>query len=228
MSKMPEEPWYLREQKVKGYEAYYQTKYRRADALEKELLEELLNQFSGVHKVLEVGCGTGHFTKWMESLGFESYGLDISHLMLQEARKHWTSRRLIQGESRFLPFKPCSFDIVAFITCLEYMPSVETVLQEAARVARKGLVIGLMNKWSPTTMRRIVQAKSGPNPFYRNTRFYSILDMKRILNETFHDTHKVTLWKTTVFPKSLGPKESSCFPFGSFLGLAVQLCDSHD
>lgn len=228
MSKMREEPWYLQERIVKGYEAYYQTKYRRADVLEKELLRKLLNQFGDVRKVLEVGCGTGHFTKWMESLGLEAYGLDISHLMLQEARKHWTDGRLIQGESRCLPFKPGSFDIVAFIACLEYMPNVATVLMEAARVARKGMVIGLMNKWSPSTMRRIVQVRLGRNPFYRNAKFYSILDIKRIVNETFHDTHKVTHWKTTVFPKSLGPKESASFPFGSFLGLTVQLCDSHD
>jgi ubiquinone/menaquinone biosynthesis C-methylase UbiE len=225
---MQEEPWYLQERIVKSYEAYYQTKYRRADTLEKELLRKLLNQFGGIREVLEVGCGTGHFTKWMESLGLECYGLDLSHIMLIEARKLWTNGQLIQGESGYLPFKSESFDVIAFITCLEYMPSVTTVLREAARVARKGIVIGLMNKWSPSTVRRIAQVKMGKNPFYRNARFYSILDIRQVLRETFHDSHTVTYWNTTVFPKTLGAKESALFPFGSFLGLAVKLCEAYD
>jgi ubiquinone/menaquinone biosynthesis C-methylase UbiE len=228
MSEMQEEPWYLQEQMVKGYEAYYQTKYRRADILEKKLLRKLLNQFGDVQKVLEVGCGTGHFTRWMESFGLECYGLDLSHLMLGEARKLWPNGQLIQGESHNLPFRSGSFDVVAFIACLEYMSNVGTVFQEAARVARKGMIIGLMNKWSPSTIRKIAQVKMGKNPFYRGAKFYSILDIKRILRETFHDTQNVDYWNTTVFPKAFGSKESAFFPFGSYLGLAVKLRDAHD
>ncbi|MGA3192982.1 MAG: class I SAM-dependent methyltransferase [Candidatus Bathyarchaeia archaeon] len=225
---MQEEPWYLQERIVKGYEAYYQTKYRRADVLEKKLLRKLLNQFGDVQKVLEVGCGTGHFTRWMESLGLECCGLDLSHLMLVEARKHWPNGQLIQGESHHLPFKSRSFDVIAFIACLEYMPNVGTVFQEAARVARKGMIIGLMNKWSLSTIRRIAQVKMGKNPFYKNAKFYSILDIKRILRKTFHNTHTVDYWSTTVFPKALGSQESAFFPFGSYLGLAVKFRDAYD
>jgi ubiquinone/menaquinone biosynthesis C-methylase UbiE len=228
MSGMQEEPWYLQERTVKGYEAYYQTKYRRADILEKKLLRKLLNQFGDMQKVLEVACGTGHFTRWMESIGLECYGLDLSHLMLGEARKLWSNGQLIQGESHYLPFRSGSFDVIAFIACLEYMPNVGKVFQEAARVARKGMIVGLMNKWSPSTIRRIAQVKMGRNPFYKNAKFYSILDIKRILKETLHDTHSVDYWNTTVFPKALGSKESAFFPFGSYLGLAVKLRGAYD
>jgi len=228
MRGMQEEPWYLQERIVKRYEASYQTKYRRADMLEKKLLRRLLNQFGDAHKVLEVGCGTGHFARWMESLGMECYGLDLSHLMLEEARKLWPNGQLVQGESHKLPFRSGSFDVIAFIACLEYMPNVSKVFQEAARVARKGLIIGLMNKWNPSTIRRIAQAKMGRNPFYKNAKFYSILDIKRLLKETFHDMQSVDYWNTTVFPKALGNKESAFLPFGSYLGLAVKLRDAYD
>jgi ubiquinone/menaquinone biosynthesis C-methylase UbiE len=228
MRAMQEKPWYLQERIVKGYEAYYQTKYKRADALEKELLRKLLNQFGVVRMVLEVGCGTGHFTKWMEHLGLQCYGLDLSHLMLMEAKKLWANGEVVQGEASYLPFRAESFDVVAFITCLEYMPNVIIVLREAARIARKGIVIGLMNKWSPNTVRRIAQVKMGKNPFFRNARFYSILDIKRALSETFRDAYTVTYWNTTVFPRVLGAKESALFPFGSFLGLAVKSRDRYD
>ena len=228
MSGMQEEPWYLQERIVKDYETYYHTRYRRADVLEKKLLGKLLSQFGNVQKVLEIGCGTGHFTKWMESLGLECYGLDLSHLMLAEAKKLWSNGQLIQSESHLLPFKSGSFDVTAFLACLEYMPNVNTVFQEAARVTRKGIVIGLMNKWSPSTIRRIAQVKMGKNPFYKNAKFYSILDIKRILRETFQDTHNVAYWSTTDFPRALGSIESAFFPFGSYLGLAVKLHDAYD
>lgn len=52
---------------VAGYEAWYETTGRRADRLEKALLKRLLAGFPRVRALLEVGCGTGHFT-WMARL----------------------------------------------------------------------------------------------------------------------------------------------------------------
>jgi ubiquinone/menaquinone biosynthesis C-methylase UbiE len=228
MSKMQEEPWYLQEKIVQGYESYYETKYRRADLLEKKLLKNLLEQLGPAQNLLEVGCGTGHFTRWMKTLELECYGLDLSHLMLKEAKRLWVDGPLLQGESNHLPFKAKSFDVVAFIACLEYMPDIAAVLTEAARVARKGIMIGLMNKWSPPTIRRIVQVKMGKNPYYKNARFYSISDMKHILRETFGDRYAIVYWTTTVFARIFGSKESAMFPFGSFLGMAVKLGDVND
>jgi ubiquinone/menaquinone biosynthesis C-methylase UbiE len=228
MSKMQEEPWYLQEQIVKNYEAYYQGKYKRADILEKKLLKRLLEQFGDTQKLLEIGCGTGHFTRWMESLGLECYGLDLSPLMLREAKRFWAKGQLMQGQSGYLPFKSGSFDVVAFIACLEYMPSIAAAFREAARVARKGMIIGLMNKWSLPTIRRRLQVRRGKNPYYTNAKFYSIREIKRTLGETFHDRYALAYWTTTVFPKVFGHMESAHFPFGSFVGIAVKLCDAHD
>jgi ubiquinone/menaquinone biosynthesis C-methylase UbiE len=228
MIEMQEDAWYFQEEIVKTYEYFYQVKYKRADALEKKLLKKLLDTLGHVEKLLEVGCGTSHFTRWLESLGLECYGLDLSHLMLREAKSLWLSRSLLQGESSHLPFKDKSFDVVAFIACLEYMPNIAKVISEAARVARRGIIIGLMNKWSLPTMRRIIQVKMRKNPYYKNARFYSIFEIKRILKETLHDRYIISLWSTTVFPKFFGNAESSLFPFGAFLGMAVKLGETLD
>jgi hypothetical protein len=48
---------------VAGYETWYQTTGRRADRLEKELLAWLLARFPSAGTLLEVGCGSGHFTR---------------------------------------------------------------------------------------------------------------------------------------------------------------------
>ena len=78
------------EQSVKHYEAYYETKYKRADILEKSLLTKLFSNFSQVQTVLEIGCGTGHFLRWMElTLGFKCYGVDVSKGMLADAKRRW-------------------------------------------------------------------------------------------------------------------------------------------
>jgi ubiquinone/menaquinone biosynthesis C-methylase UbiE len=228
MIEMQKEAWYFQEETVKNYECFYQTKYKRADRLEKKLLTKLLDKIGHAEKLLEIGCGTGHFTRWLDSMGLECYGLDLSHLMLREAKKLWPNGSLLQGESSHLPFKDKSFDVVAFIACLEYMPNIAKVVNEAARVSRKGIIIGIMNKWSLSTMRRIIQIKMGKNPYYKNVKFYSIFGIKHVLEETLHDRYIICFWSTAVFPKIFGDRESALLPFGAFLGIAVKLGENVD
>ena len=52
------------------YEKWYQKEGLRADNEEKEILHWLINEFSDVTSIIEVGCGTGHFSRWFKSLGF--------------------------------------------------------------------------------------------------------------------------------------------------------------
>jgi len=220
---MQRDAWYFREEIVKTYESWYEGKYRRADKLEKSLLKELLDTLPHAESLLEVGCGTAHFTRWFESLGLECYGLDVSYLMLKEAEKLWSNKSLLWGESTHLPFKDDSFDIVAFIACMEYMPNPAKVLREASRVARMGIILGLMNKWSLPTLRRIIQVKMKRNPYYKDAKFYSVLAIKQILKDALTDAYDIPYWSTTVFPRILGNVESSLIPFGAFLGMAVKL-----
>ena len=228
MIEMQKEAWYFQEETVKNYEGFYETKYKRAEKLEKKLLTRLLDGLGHAKKLLEIGCGTGHFTRWLDSMGLECYGIDLSHLMLKEAKHLWPNGLLLQGESGYLPFKDKSFDVVAFIACLEYMPKIAKVVNEAARIARKGVIIGLMNKWSLPTVRRIIQIKMGKNPYYINVKFYSIFDIKHILKEALHDRYTISFWSTAVFPKIFGDRESALLPFGAFLGIAVKLGENVD
>jgi ubiquinone/menaquinone biosynthesis C-methylase UbiE len=220
---MQKEAWYFQEDNVKTYESYYEGKYKRVDTLEKALLQKLLNSLPNAKSLLEVGCGTAHFTRWFESLGLECHGLDLSHLMLREAKKLWLNKSLLRGESAYLPFKDDSVDVVAFIACMEYMPDPVKVLSEASRVARKGIIIGLMNKWSPPTIRRIIQVKMNRNPYYKNAKFYSILGIKSKLKDALREAYNVPYWSTTAFTEILGNTESSLIPLGAFLGVAVKL-----
>jgi len=220
---MQRDAWYFQKDIVEDYESFYQQKYRRADRSEKALLKTLLENLGETESLLEVGCGTSHFTRWFESLGLECVGLDLSDLMLREAKKMWTNGTLLQGNSSLMPFKNKSFDAVAFIACLVYMPDPVKVIREASRVARKGIIFGLINRWSLPTVRRMVQLKMGKNPYYRNAKFYSILDIKQMLYDALGDAYKIPYWDTTVFPNNMEETRSSLFPFSAFLGVAVKL-----
>jgi SAM-dependent methyltransferase len=51
----------------------------------------------GVRKVLEVGCGFGHYTTRMVGLGLEALGVDISETAIQKARQMHRGARFVVG-----------------------------------------------------------------------------------------------------------------------------------
>jgi ubiquinone/menaquinone biosynthesis C-methylase UbiE len=85
-----------------GYEAWDKTTGRRADRLEKALLRQMLTRFPQATNLLELDCGTGHFTRWFKELCLQISGLDLSLPMLAEAT-HPGSSRCVQGDALALP-----------------------------------------------------------------------------------------------------------------------------
>ncbi len=225
MTKLTNNSIFSKEKTAKEYEKYYQTKYKKADLAEKKLLMKLLSYYTA-ERILEVGCGTGHFMRWFESIGLESIGIDNSKFMLNEAKRIWSQGCFLQSESEHLPFKEKSVDVAIYITSLEFMPNVSAAFVEASRIAREGIIIGLMNKYSVATLEKKFKALTSKNSFYKKATFYSISDINKILNKTFHEKFAVSYWSTTVFPRIFGELDSSRFPFGTFLGIAVKFGDN--
>jgi len=212
--------WYLDTENANTYESFYEGKYKEADLLEKEALRQLLHRFNGVRDILDVGCGTGHFTRWYESLGYHVVGADVSPVMLAVARKLWNGE-LHLAPAQHLPFPNRSFDLVSMIACTEYMPDLGAVLREARRVVRRGILIGLMNRWSLPTIRRIVQVKLGKNPYYTNATFRSLRAIMRLVRQSFAGESYRFYWTCAAFPKLL-PLRVAKFPFGAFLVVAIE------
>lgn len=100
-------------------------------------------------KLLDIGCGTGMFLEFFWSCGFDLTGMDKSPDMLALAREKMGHRAdLHLGSAEHLPFEDREFDYVSLVTVLEFVENPALVLREAARVARKGLVVGFLNRWS--------------------------------------------------------------------------------
>jgi ubiquinone/menaquinone biosynthesis C-methylase UbiE len=143
---------------VKGYEGWYRSAGRRVDRLEKRLPKVLLDRFPRADEILQVGCGTGHFARWMSWRDFRAVGLDSSAAMLAEA-KRLEGGLYIAGDALDLPFGSNSLDLVILITTLEFIQDPIRALIEAHRVARKGLILGVINRRS--RLGRQLRSKGG-------------------------------------------------------------------
>ena len=94
-------------------------------------------------RVLDIGTGTGRMAELFEPGAETVVALDNSPEMLRLARarlQHLAPGRveLVQGDFAALPFADASFDTVLFHQVLHYAQSPEAALAEAARVARPG------------------------------------------------------------------------------------------
>jgi ubiquinone/menaquinone biosynthesis C-methylase UbiE len=199
---------------VAGYETWYETVGRRADRLEKALLRRLLADFPQGRTMLEIGCGTGHFTRWFREQGLRVIGLDLSPAMLAEAI-HLGSPPCIWGDTLALPFPADTFDLVVLITTLEFIPDPVQALSEAGRVARSGLILGVLNRQSLLAWQLV---HSG-DPLWQVARFFTPAELAELLRRAVGKEVEI-LWRTTLWP--LWPRELPC-PWGGFIGLAVKL-----
>ena len=78
------------------YDKWYDTaEGAMYDRLEKKALSRYLPQNAQGMKLLEIGCGTGHWSQFFSEHGFEVTGVDVSGRMIEIAEnKH------IQNKSR--------------------------------------------------------------------------------------------------------------------------------
>jgi SAM-dependent methyltransferase len=200
---------------VSGYEAWYETTGRRGDHLEKALLKGLLTRFPQAGSLLEVGCGTGHFTRWFAELGLRAAGLDRSLPMLAEAVR-LCSPPCIRGDGLALPFFNDAFDLVALITTLEFVGDPVQALAEALRVSREGLLLGVLNRHS--LLGRQLKREAGP--IWDAARFFAPAELTRLVRHAAAGRRVEIVWRTTLWPVWQGALP---LPWGGFIGMAVKL-----
>jgi ubiquinone/menaquinone biosynthesis C-methylase UbiE len=198
-----------------SYESWYETTGRRADRLEKALLKWLLASFPQAGSLLEVGCGTGHFTRWFEDLGLQAVGLDRSLPMLVEAIR---LGRLpcMHGDALALPFLNDAFDLVALITTLEFVADPAQALGEALRVCRQGLLLGVLNRQSLLGW----QLTKEGGPIWDVARFFTPAELTHLVQHAAAGRRVEVVWRTTLWPVWPGALP---LPWGGFIGMAVIL-----
>ncbi|MBN3033864.1 MAG: class I SAM-dependent methyltransferase [Candidatus Saganbacteria bacterium] len=164
-----------------GYEAWFSTvRGRYADRLEKKVISGLVKIRPG-EKILDVGCGTGHFSAFFRKMGGQVTGLEPSPEMLAEARRLYGERGInfIAGNAERLPFADRSFDLVTLITVLELLDDPGQALAEAFRVGKGKVFLGILNRDSIINRQR---AKTGKG-IWRQVHFYTLREIRALLGK---------------------------------------------
>ena len=152
------------------------------DRLEKKLIASFLPTETEGKRLLEIGCGTGHWSRFFSQCGFEVTGLDISERMVNTAlQKGIPNVSFYVADGHLLPFQDSTFDLTAAITTLEFVRDAEVVLREMIRCTRKPgrILLGMLNGLS--TVNRQRQRQSNPENPYAAARLFSSVELREFL-----------------------------------------------
>jgi SAM-dependent methyltransferase len=214
--------WRLFERAAAGYEAWYASaRGRRADEAERALLAWLLTSLAGARSLLDVGCGTGHFAAWLRHRALDVVGLDRSPAMLAELRRRHAAIPVVVGDAGSLPVRSGAVDIALLVTTLEFVEHPDTALSEAVRVARRGVVLVVLNRWSLGGLSRRVGPQAR-RPLLGSARDTSLPALRRLVRTTAGERLRSLRWASSLFPDGLWAVRSPV-PLGDVIGMAAVL-----
>jgi ubiquinone/menaquinone biosynthesis C-methylase UbiE len=128
--------------------AAYESRYERSDyaGVETALASFIATKSDARREVLEVGCGTGYWLRFLHRVDYDAVGIDPSQRMLAEARARAPALRLVRARAEALPFGAESFDRIFCVNALHHFEDRAVFFEQARRLLRPGgalLTIGL-------------------------------------------------------------------------------------
>ena len=125
--------------------------FRHHMAKRRTYLEKILPTVLGERKVdlaLDIGCGDGNHTQWLENYAHKVYGSDYNLTRLQRAKSVLGENRLVLADVTDYPAANNTFDLVFFHHVLEHIPADKQALSEVHRILKPGgvLVLGVPNE----------------------------------------------------------------------------------
>lgn len=143
----------------------------------------------GVISILEVGCGTAPIYGMIKeniNWGFKYKGTDFANEMVEVARDYFKTANLDIQDARKLKEGDNRWDCVLSIDCLDHLDDYKAAIAEAARVAKKYVVISLWRDFvtSGTSLnsRNMMNKEEGEEPWEES---YLQEYSKEVLEEEF-------------------------------------------
>ncbi len=136
--------------RARAYDAWFDHGWGAyAQRVERAALLAALGEIAG-QRVLDIGCGTGRFTRALEEAGAHITGVDVDTAALAIAAGR-VDGPLVHADAHGLPFADDAFDLAVTITATEFLTDPALALDEAVRVTRPGgrLLVAALNPVSP-------------------------------------------------------------------------------
>lgn len=169
--------------------------------------------------LLDVGCGTGWFTRRAAVDDLRVTGLDPDATWLDYARAHSNpTLNWVEGDARDLPFADASFDHVLSIAALCFIDDERQAVAECVRVARRRFAIGWLNRDSLLYRQK---GRDGGSGAYRGARWHSANEVRALFsglpvrNLTFHTA--IFMSSAGAWARRLEQVVPSALPWGGLL-----------
>lgn len=204
------------------YEAWYHTaRGKWIGETEFATMMKLLQPKQGF-SLLDIGCGTGYFSRLFAKSGLQVKGIDPNFEAIEYARGIDNSIGYFKGSVMALPFVNHSFDYCAAVTSLCFVDNVEHAIKEMWRVARKGIILGLLNRHS------MLYIKKHSSKSYQGARWDTCEDTqdwgKRLKPRPVSSRHRTSIFNpagqiSSRFIESFVP---GIIPWGGFLAVVYK------
>lgn len=133
--------------------------YDQAAFIEQEIGQRLMQRLEYIRLdpkyILDLGCGTGYFTRQLQKLypGANIIGLDIAFGMVKFAKNN-TTLQYYCADAEQLPFRDMQFDLIFSNCCLPFTDNIEIIFAELNRVLKlDGLL--LFTTYGPDTLQEL-------------------------------------------------------------------------
>lgn len=115
--------------------------YDSVAELQRDVGTQLMNRLPADFRParwLDLGCGTGYFTRALAERFGEGLALDIAEGMLNHARPLGGATHFIAGDAERLPLQDSTCDLIFSSLAVQWCADFEAVLGEAFRVLKPG------------------------------------------------------------------------------------------
>ncbi|WP_305790024.1 class I SAM-dependent methyltransferase [Symbioplanes lichenis] len=94
-------------------------------------------------RVLDVGCGAGHFLAYARSAGLRTSGADVVPELVELARQR--AQEAVVAEAEHLPWPDATFELVTAFNALQFADDTDAALAEMVRVTKPGGYVAVAN-----------------------------------------------------------------------------------
>jgi ubiquinone/menaquinone biosynthesis C-methylase UbiE len=160
----------------------FKNTYQMGNQKHREYLLDLLTK-QKAKSFLDVGCGTGPLYQLIQDTkiptedgfamtqrwNFKYKGTDYSRTMIETCKREFPHGDWEVQDARDLKEKDSSWDAVVIMHCLDHLDDYDKAIEEAARVAKKFVVIilwrGFVNEYTHLNDRNMYGKEEGDEPW---------------------------------------------------------------